>query len=287
MATEMDVQVRGLRIVTRHETTDALVAALWRYCTGTTCFVPTHDKRRVGIETSFTLRLADQTAVVRGECVIREVYSDSDNPYKRPGILVGLLKIADESQPVYDRILALRAERMAPVPVAEVETERIDSRDKMPTVEMPPAVPRPVVTRTPGSELVLPANPLTEMTDELVDAFVDCTLSEDLETEAAPVAATEPFDRTVQTRAPIETLLGVAPAELPTTAVPQFIAIEPRVTKLPTPTASPAIVRASAWHRLVDAILRFLRIRHPAAGRERHVRTKIVALSTDVADPKR
>jgi hypothetical protein len=277
MATEIDVQVRGLRIVTRHETTDALVAALWRYCTPTTCFVPTHDKRRVGIETSFTLRLADQTAVVRGECVIREVYSDGDNPYKRPGILIGLLKIADASQPVYDRILEVRAERMAPIPVAAAETERIESRDKMPTVEMPPAVPRPVMTRTPGSELVLPANPLTEMTDELLDAFVDCTLGEDLE-------PTELADR-----APIETLLGVAPTELPATAVPQFIAIEPRVTKLPTPTASPAIVRPGAWRRFVDAILRLLRIRHTAVARERHARTKLVALapSTDDTDHER
>jgi hypothetical protein len=63
------------------------------------------------------------------------------------------------------------------------------------------------------------------------------------------------------------------------------VSIAPRVTKLPTPTASPAIVRPRAWRRLVDAILRLLRIRHTAVARERHARTKLVALATPDQTP--
>lgn len=49
----------------------------------------------------------------------------------------------------------------------------------------PPPAP-PVETRTPGSSLILPANPLQNLSDESLEGFVDCTLYEDTGNFVAP-----------------------------------------------------------------------------------------------------
>src|SRR5204863_7790314 len=41
---------------------------------------------------------------------------------------------------------------------------------------------RALEQRTPGSELILPANPLQNMTDGMLEGFVDCTLYEETAT---------------------------------------------------------------------------------------------------------
>jgi hypothetical protein len=229
LATEMDMLSKGLKIVTRCVTVDQLVAAFWKFCTPTTCFIPTKDRRRVGIETLFSLRLADSTVVVRGLCVVREVWATGENPFGRPGIEVSLIRISDDTKDVYARILALRAVKTAAVEdVAQGgETARIESRADMDTIAMPPEIPGDVAN--------------------------DCTIAEDSEpsrrasTEVDPLppipdAAVEHADP----RGSISTLLGMAPPDL---AAPRYVAEEPRAVKIAAP------IRPSWWRRVVRALL--------------------------------
>jgi hypothetical protein len=199
LATEMDMLVKGLKIVTRCVTVDELVAAFWKFCTPTTCFIPTQDRRRVGIETLFSLRLADGTVVVRGLCVVRDVWNTGDNPFGRAGIQVSVIRISDDTKDVYAQILALRA--------AKAETARIESRAEIATVEMPPALPPP------------PPPPPN-----------DCAIGEDIEqTERARTEVDAPE---TSARGSIPTLLGMAPPDL---AAPRYVAEEPRAMKIASP----------------------------------------------------
>jgi hypothetical protein len=236
LATEMDMLVKGLKIVTRCVAVDELVAAFAKFCTPTTCFIPTKDRRRVGIETLFSLRLADGTVAVRGLCVVRDVWATGENPFGRTGIQVQVIRISDDTKDVYDRMVARRTVKA----IDAVETQRIESRAEMATVEMPPTLP------------------------ELAEAANDCTIGEDSEpneraqTEVDPpgiaplVAPAEPFapiaDTAVDTAAPrgsIPTLLGMTP---PDGAAPRYVAEEPRALKLAAP------VRPSWWRRVGHAL---------------------------------
>jgi Tfp pilus assembly protein PilZ len=260
LATEMDMLVKGLKIVTRCVTVDELVAAFAKFCTPTTCFIPTKDRRRIGIETLFSLRLADGTVAVRGLCVVRHVWMTGENPFGRTGIQVQVIRISDDTKDVYERMVA----RRAPQTVDAVETQRIESRAEMRTVEMPPALP------------------------ELAEAANDCTIGEDSEpteraqTEVDPpgivplVAPAEPFapiaDTAVDTAAPrgsIPTLLGMTP---PDGAAPRYVAEEPRAVKLVSP------VRKRWWSRVATAVRALLHWR-PKRARPRKDREKIAALS--------
>jgi hypothetical protein len=232
LATEMDMLVKGLKIVTRCVAVDELVAAFAKFCTPTTCFIPTKDRRRIGIETLFSLRLADGTVVVRGLCVVREVWATGENPFGRTGIQVSVIRISDDTKDVYARILELRAAKTAGVAdvAAPAETMRIESRADMDTVAMPPVIPD--------------------------DVSSDCTITEDGEssqrarTEVDPPA--EPFppiaDTAVDHPAPrdsITTLLGMTPPDL---AAPRYVAEEPRAVKIASP------IRPSWWRRIRHAV---------------------------------
>lgn len=97
-------------------------------------------------------------------------------------------------------------ERMVAPPLAAfafgtVTMEALQKPSPPPVVAIPPKVAVPVQTRfsrgsdrierrAPGSELILPANPLTELTDSSLDGFVDCHLYEELQPQAEAV---EPF----------------------------------------------------------------------------------------------
>lgn len=162
--TTIDVMV--MRIVTRFTSVDEFVSAFRKFCGEGTCFIPSAQAKRVGIETGFSIRLADGTPMLRGLCVVLDSWATAENPYGRPGVRLGIRSLTAESKPVFQRLLLVGA-------VAAPES---DEHTKA-TVEMAPLFPAD--ERAPHSEFVLPANPLTEMSDVSLQAFVDCTLFED------------------------------------------------------------------------------------------------------------
>jgi hypothetical protein len=231
--------LEAIRIVTRCTTREQFVAMFNRYCTPTSCFIPSADTRDIGTATAFSIRLADGSILLRGEGVVLDAWSHGDHKFKRPGILLGIHKLDEPCSELFEQLNHPRSEAV-PIPtqtqlqmllakpsspVAELET---------PTVEMPP-LKLPEEPRIPGSPHVLPANPLTEMTDDLVAQFVECNLvGEDVLPPVLPDGATTdvipveiPPDPTVPNkRDVIATILGVAPLQKQVFAAPELIVTE-------------------------------------------------------------
>ncbi len=72
-----------------------------RLCTATTCFIPTDDRRPVGIETAFSIRLADGTPVLTGLGVVLASHDSATHAYRRPGIVLGIRTLSTDSIPVF------------------------------------------------------------------------------------------------------------------------------------------------------------------------------------------
>ncbi len=181
----MSHKTKGLRIATRCTTLDQFVAAFHRFCDAQTFFISTLTPRMIGLETAFSVDLADHTPALRGIGVVLQAWNTADNPFGRPGLQLGIRRLTSDSEPVFERLLRAQEAKLPATAVAPPVLVRAS------TPAMP--VPRPGTTtvtavttteasddtRTPGSELVLPANPLMNLTDESLEGFVDCTLYEE------------------------------------------------------------------------------------------------------------
>lgn len=255
----LDVMV--MRIVTRFTNVDDFVGAFRRFCTDNSCFIPSAHAKRVGVETGFSIRLADGTPMLRGLCVVLDSWSTDDNPYKRPGVRLGIRSLTAESKPIFQR---LQLARLAPL------TPPMATRILVPDDD-DPTRPMPVVAE------VLPANPLSDMNDDAVKAFIDCTMFEDAD-DAVPepidATSTEPNQGETQPMpSPVPTLLGVCPIALPLVApddsitMPMPVAMP--IAPPPVPRARIAMVALSTqlapampwWKRLVRSLRALFRPR--------------------------
>ena len=150
-------------------------------------FVSTVNTRPAGLETAFSVQLADGTPVLRGHCVVLQSWSGANSPFKTPGVRLGILRLTASSMHVFEQLLITRS---APVPPPTPTPSLDDAATKLaktPIPRLPPAptIPNPMPAdakqeeRTPGSDLVLPANPLSGINDVALEGFVDCTLYEE------------------------------------------------------------------------------------------------------------
>ncbi|HEX4421093.1 MAG TPA: PEGA domain-containing protein [Kofleriaceae bacterium] len=96
---------------------DQFVATFHRFCgDDQTFFVATLTSRPIGLETAFSIQLADKQPVLRGLCIVLDTWATPENRYKRPGIRLGIKRLTTDSQIVFDR---MRAVSRAPVSIAE------------------------------------------------------------------------------------------------------------------------------------------------------------------------
>lgn len=251
-----EARLRGFTVLTRCKTVEEFIDQFHdrtgeHHTCARTIFVHTVDARVVGTECGFALLLADKKPVLAGTCIVLDVFRDANNPFKRPGMRLGVKRLGPDSESVFTALEAARELRaqpdtlvdMPPLPkparmpkavalretqplrvmttdggvsdgvvqaVTSRKTEPLGSRNlasrppvrKLPTVQIPvveaPAprtpratsnvepvdVPRRVTaegssatktaqTRTPGSSIVLPANPLTNLDDASLAGLVD------------------------------------------------------------------------------------------------------------------
>jgi hypothetical protein len=272
LSTTVDLQLEAIRIVTPCTSREQFIAMFSRYCTATSCFIPSSETRPIGTATVFSIRLADGTLLLRGEGVVLDSWSHGNHRFRRPGLHLGIHRLDDDCGELFAMLVVEPSTTAVPIPpktqlqmllaaapsvVSEVET---------PTIEMPPLA-LPEEPRVPGSPFILPANPLTDMNDDLVAAFVECNLVAELGVAAvvvtdnaqvaisysAPVSVPltdsariaglpMPAVPTVKTpRDVIATLLGVAPLPKPIGPI-GFAA-------LPRPVPSPAREKSFAMFR--------------------------------------
>ncbi|HSD90922.1 MAG TPA: hypothetical protein VLB44_25535 [Kofleriaceae bacterium] len=93
-----------MRIATRCRSVDQFVAMSARYIDGSSLFVATLVTREVALDLEFVVLLADGTPVLRGRAVVREAWSTADNPFRLPGLLLGVRMLTPRSKEVFDRI---------------------------------------------------------------------------------------------------------------------------------------------------------------------------------------
>jgi hypothetical protein len=58
------IDVMVMRVVTRFQSAAQFIDAFRRFCSETTCFIPSTAQREIGIETGFSIRLADGTPML-------------------------------------------------------------------------------------------------------------------------------------------------------------------------------------------------------------------------------
>jgi hypothetical protein len=194
-----NIMVMAMRVSTPWRDAGEFVAAFSRFCSEESCFVPTRAPRKPGVETAFSIRLADGTPMLRGLCVVLECWSDEHSPFGRAGVNLGIRKLSPHSADVLRRMLEAK-----------------------PTVQMEP--------------LFAPTNEMPCEVDESEDDVADLT---------------------VPTRAPMMTLLGVAPAAALSPSVPRVV-IAQRVAEPP---------RRAWWMRWLERMRRWLAPKLPVRPR--------------------
>ncbi len=223
-----------------------------RFSDETSFFVATLNQRPVGLETPFSIQLADHRPVLQGTCVVLAAWPTPDNPFKRPGMRLGIRRLTPASQSVFELLQQARANLeptnqvsidtglepfsetpvAIPLPSSAIGTGSMTKILRVPTntngvtmsrtatnsqrrigsvvapAMIPPKTPPeanvlelilPIIAdspseavalpieiepppeplRTPGSDYILPANPLMNLTDDSLKGFIDCTLYED------------------------------------------------------------------------------------------------------------
>jgi hypothetical protein len=293
-------RVRGFSIATKCATLEELIEKFRDRVDETSILVNTVESRDIGTECAFAILLADKKVALAGTCTVMAVFTDANNPFKRPGMQLAIKRLGPQSEGVFAQLLAKRiAPRrlttMIPVlaprtttavpaavqprttqPIRGLRTDPATQVAREParrlsTVQIPPPKERPSEpnldeplarapratpfhlehdkpkptpapaqpeTRTPGSSYILPANPLSNLTDASLEGFVDCKLIESLG-EAPATFATGTHDE-LMTVAP--STAAIEPVERPsasTFAVPTHV--EPmRSEPLPLPPPPPA-----------------------------------------------
>src|SRR6185503_15229143 len=105
--TTSGTKTRALCVATRCTTVDQFVATFHRFCgDDQTFFVATLTSRPIGLETPFSIQLADKQPVLRGLCIVLDAWATPENRYKRPGIRLGIKRLTADSQLVFDRLRA-------------------------------------------------------------------------------------------------------------------------------------------------------------------------------------
>jgi hypothetical protein len=163
-------KTKGLRIATRCVTVEQFIETFHRTCDDHSFFISTLATRPVGLETAFTVDLAGGQPVLRGIGRVLASWKTTANPFKRPGVQIGVRRLTEDSERVFERLLLARVGDDDP-------TKPVLQRMIIASPQEPPAAAI-IEARAPGSDDVLPANPLAELTDDALEDLVDTSLHE-------------------------------------------------------------------------------------------------------------
>jgi len=103
-------KTKALCVATPCMSVDQFVATFHKYCDESTIFVATLASRPIGLETAFSIELADRTPVLQGLCEIVDAWGTPANPFGRPGIRLQIRRLTRPSVDVFQK---LRARRVA------------------------------------------------------------------------------------------------------------------------------------------------------------------------------
>src|SRR5690349_15528471 len=124
-------------IATRCTSVEQFIQMFHRFVDEESFFVSTLNTRPSGLETSFSVQLADGTPVLRGLCAVMQAWTDANNPFKTPGVRLGIKRLTANSMLVFERLLVTRS---AGKPV----------KTSIPTSPTPPPMPAVPSAVTPA-----------------------------------------------------------------------------------------------------------------------------------------
>ena len=129
-------KVKALCVATRCTSSEQFVSMFHRFSDETSFFVATLNQRPVGLETPFSIQLADHRPVLQGTCVVLAAWPTPDNPFKRPGMRLGIRRLTPASQSVFELLQQARA-NLEPTNQVSIDT------GLEPFSETPVAIPLP------------------------------------------------------------------------------------------------------------------------------------------------
>lgn len=157
---KQETKTKGMCIATRCTSVEQFIQMFHRFVDEESFFVSTLNTRPPGLETSFSVQLANGTPVLRGLCVVLQAWTTPANPFKTPGVRLGIKRLTANSMAVFEQLLVTRSAKQPPVtpaprPLATVVVAKPGTPkpiEKSPFTETAPArsVASRVVLETPA-----------------------------------------------------------------------------------------------------------------------------------------
>ncbi len=101
-------------IATRCTSVEQFVQMFHRFVDEESFFVSTLNTRPPGLETPFSVQLVDGTPVLRGLCVVLQAWTTAANPFKTPGVRLGIKRLTANSMLVFEQLLVTRSGKPPP-----------------------------------------------------------------------------------------------------------------------------------------------------------------------------
>ncbi|HEY5947180.1 MAG TPA: hypothetical protein VIV40_16870 [Kofleriaceae bacterium] len=123
----MTTIVRGFVVATKCETAEAFVEKYHTRIDEDSIFVGVVEERVLGSECAFAILLANQQPVFAGICAVLDVFRDTNNPFRRRGMRLGIRRLGVTSEHIFAEMAKLRAsQRRFPRGSDPPETEAAD-----------------------------------------------------------------------------------------------------------------------------------------------------------------
>ncbi|HTE52395.1 MAG TPA: PEGA domain-containing protein [Kofleriaceae bacterium] len=161
-----------LRFGTRFDSEDDLAQAFSQLIDGDILFIATRSAFTVGLRRQFSLELRDGRAVLRGEGQVIESPSRLSGPGSPIGLRFRMLRLTSDSMAFHTRLLGYKFQRE-------------DNEDTVVT-GMDGALRSALLEGLAGDGSILPANPLSDLSDDALDDLIECVIHEDVVSHRAP-----------------------------------------------------------------------------------------------------
>ncbi|WP_428267867.1 PEGA domain-containing protein [Haliangium sp.] len=169
-----------LRFTTRVDSLDALVSTFSNLIDKNTLFIVTKNMLPVGLRRRFVVTLRDGQPALSGEGEIEESPAQLSGPGSATGVRLRLLKLTPGSRALHARMLDYKREhgetQVSPMPKPPPPGS---TESEVALAEADPAPKPPPKEAVEQAGFVLPANPLSELAESSLQAFVECTIFED------------------------------------------------------------------------------------------------------------
>jgi hypothetical protein len=220
-------RVRGFSIATKCATVEELVEKFRDRVDADSILVSTVESREIGTECSFAILLADKKVGLAGTCIVREVFTDANNPFQRPGMQLAIKRLGPESQRVFQQ---LQAKRIAPRRMTQSLPIISRTSTQRPSTESIPPVGSVIPTQRAGKKTEAPR---TKASDVVVPRTASSTFSRSGVPAVVVQRATQPM-RGLREAPQLEVV--PEPRRIPTLQIPPIEAVDEPLARAPRAT---------------------------------------------------